>query len=60
MFGFWIWSKQLVVRDSSILLHPYWQKKKGVLILARKNGRHGLELNHSNWIAAVIGDINRM
>jgi len=34
--------------------------EKGVLILARKNGRHGLELNHSNWIAAVIGDINRM
>ena len=34
--------------------------KKGVLILARKNRKHGLELNHSNWIAAVIGDINRM
>jgi len=28
MFGFWIWSKQLVVRDSSILLHPYWHKKR--------------------------------
>jgi len=28
MFGFWIWSKQVVVRDSSILLHPYWQKKR--------------------------------
>jgi len=27
MFGFWIWSKQVVVRDSSIPLHPYWGKK---------------------------------
>jgi len=34
--------------------------KKGVMILARKNRKHGLELNHSNWIAAVIGDINRI
>jgi len=39
---------------------PILGKKKGVLILARKNRKHGLELNHSNWIAAVIGDINRM